>query len=359
MNKWLIGTAGVAALGMVAGRRVAELRSAATVERELTRDGPEVLAHGMRLRLPVAYHRSDGFSAIVGAERRRVIEMLPSDTLLPVVLPGNRAAMYIGVYRYHEVSMHTADGRTVAVRPYGEVIIGALVTRRPAPPVLPVLAPRLFGLGCFVLHLPVTTRFARDGGMAWWGLPKFVADMDFTDDEAERSVALGEGGHRILTLRVAPSGGLVLNRSGAVLYSELAGSLLEIAVPGVEVCREHLGSGRGSVELGDHPLADELRAIGLGSVPVATTTVLGSRFVLPAGRQVGSARTYTGYAGANRDFGRFSVRHAGTPAIDLDASWLPLQAWPAEPDASIAVSPFEASGADPAPVGEALVATGR
>jgi hypothetical protein len=45
-------------------------------------------------------------------------------------------------------------------------------------------------------------------------------------------------------------------------------------------------------------------------------TVLNWRFVMPAERVVGTARPYRGYAGVERDFGRYTVRHAGMPPID-------------------------------------------
>jgi hypothetical protein len=352
----MAGAAGIAAVGVAAGRRLAESRAAAAVERELASEGPEVVLHGERLRLPVAYHRSDGFFAIVGADPDRVSKALPSERLRPVRLAGDRAAVYVGVYRYHDITMHTADGRTLGVRPYGEVIVAALVTRRPAPPVLPVLAPKAFSMGAFVLHLPVTTRFARDGGVAWWGLPKFVADMDFTDDELERAVILREGGRRILTLTVRPSGRPVIDRSGTVLYSSLAGSLLEIVVPGVEVRRDRLGPSGGSVELGDHPVADELRGLGLADRPFATATILAARFVLPEGHPIGPACDYRGYAGTERELGRYTASHAGTPAIDLDAAWRPLQSWPVGPGTPAAPEvPPEAA----APPEEVRAATAR
>ena len=53
----------------------------------------------------------------------------------------------------------------------------------------------------------MTTLEARDGGIAGWGFPKFVADMDFAEDPGFRRVRLSEGGSPILTLTVHPRAG--------------------------------------------------------------------------------------------------------------------------------------------------------
>jgi hypothetical protein len=189
--------------------------------------GPIVELRGEQLRLPIAFHRSDGFGMIASADLERVAGLLPTDELHPVRVGGNRAAVFVGAYRHHEASAMMAGGATRLARPYGEVFVAAIVTRRPAPPVLPLVAPRLFGLGQFVLFLPVTSRLAMDAGRLW-NLPKFVADMDFVDDDEERSVVLAEGGREILKLRVRAAGRVAVDRDRSVIYCERNGSLLEL-----------------------------------------------------------------------------------------------------------------------------------
>jgi len=52
----------------------------------------------------------------------------------------------------------------------------------------------------FVRHLPVTTEIARVIGTRFYGFPKFLAVVEFTDEETRRVCRLEEGGEHILTL---------------------------------------------------------------------------------------------------------------------------------------------------------------
>ena len=66
---------------------------------------------------------------------------------------------------------------------FGEVLIAAVVTEGPTPRVLPLLRGRA---GAFMLHTPVTTHEALAGVRGFFGWPKFLADMDFTETGASR-----------------------------------------------------------------------------------------------------------------------------------------------------------------------------
>lgn len=99
-----------------------------------------------------------------------------------------------------------------------------MVTAGPGRRVLPLLSGQLRG---FALHLPVTTIEARDGGIAGWGFPKFIADMDFTEDPGLRRVELSEGGSTILTLTVRPRGPVVADRRPPAANTTRHGELLQ------------------------------------------------------------------------------------------------------------------------------------
>ena len=121
---------------------------------------------------------------------------------------------------------------------------------------LPLLSGKL---RAFVLHLPVTTIEARDSGIAGWGFPKFVADMDFTDAPGSRRVVLSEGGSPILTLTVRPRGPVLAERRPIVSYTVLQGELLETVVPVLGHMQARLGGGE--MLLGDHEVAQRLRRL--------------------------------------------------------------------------------------------------
>ena len=76
------------------------------------------------------------------------------------------------------------------------------------------------------------------------------------------------------------------------------------------------GRTAGALQLGEHPVADQLRALGVSPEPLIVVSYLDARWILPAGNPIGAARDYTGYPGGDRMRGRFTVEYPGTGPID-------------------------------------------
>jgi hypothetical protein len=266
--------------------------------------------------MPVVFHHSTSFEAAFGADIEAVRAALPSSDLHPVRLPGGRAIVFVAGLRHAEVTANGVDG--LCALPYGEVMVGALVTRRAAPPLVPLMAPASTGLaaGVFVLHLPVTTRVARDVGREAWGYAKFVADIEFDEGIVERRVRLSEGGRHILTLSVRPSGRPSVRSTTQAFYSVLGDELIETLIPTHGFAQSRWGRQGARLELGDHQVADELRGLSLGPGPILSTSSPSQRLVMPLGRAIGSARRHPGYMGEDRDLARYIVRYPGASAVD-------------------------------------------
>ena len=276
---------------------------------------PVITAGGTQVRLPVFYHHNDVFTSVHAASYDAVAAELPSEVIQPARWRDGRAMVAVTAFRYHAVTWATADGSTGSLAPYGEISVAAVVTVGQAPRVLPLLAGQLRG---FVLHLPVTTIEARDGGIAGWGFPKFVADMDFTEDPSFRRVRLSEGGSPILTLTVRPRGPVLAEHRPLVAYTTLHGELLETVVPVLGHMQSRPGGGE--LLLGDHEVASRLRRLGISPASFAVFSYLDHRSILPAGRPIGPARDYHGYTGADREFARFTVGYPDTPPLDQYAT---------------------------------------
>lgn len=284
--------------------------------------GPRpVIAMGdTQARLPLFYHHNDVFTSVHAASYDAVAAELPSQVICPARWADGRALVAVTAFRYHAVTWAAGDGSAGSLAPYGEIAVAAMVTARPTRRVLPLLSGQLRG---FVLHLPVTTIEARDGGIAGWGFPKFVADMDFTENPGLRRVALSEGGSPILTLTVHPRGPVLGDRRPLVAYTALHGELVETVIPVLGHMQARLGGGE--LLLGDHEVARRLRRMQISPAPLAVFSYLDHRSILPAGRPIGPARDYHGYAGAERAFGRFTVSYPDTPPLDQYAAALSAQ----------------------------------
>ncbi|MGY1639924.1 acetoacetate decarboxylase family protein [Geodermatophilus sp. SYSU D00703] len=275
---------------------------------------PEVRVGERTLRLPLRYSDNSCFASVHTASAAAVAAALPAGPLRPVRWADGRALLSVAAFRYRAVT--TADDPPRLLAPYGELSVAAVVTRGPAPRVLPLLRR---SLPLFVLHLPVTTAEARDAGAALWGFPKFVADMDFTEEPTTRRLTVAEGGARLLSLTVRAAGPVVPDRRPAVMYSERDGRLVETRVPMAGRLRLGLGPASGGLELGDHPVAGQLRRLDVSPAPLAVFDYLQHRSLLPAGRSTGTAAAYRGHVGEERARGRFTVRYPGTPPLDLYA----------------------------------------
>jgi hypothetical protein len=119
-------------------------------------------------------------------------------------------------------------------------------------------------LGTYIYKLPVNQSFTCEAGCSIWGFPKSVEQIDFQKDDESATCRLDMDGQHVLTLTVPRGGEGETAEGDAVGYTIIEGvahKLVfsrggrgELTVPGGEGVR---------LELGDHPIADELRALGL------------------------------------------------------------------------------------------------
>jgi len=120
--------------------------------------------------------------------------------------------------------------------------------------------------------MPVNQSFTRDAGAILWGFPKTIERIDFDYGREGRFRGLLEmDGEKVFEIDMPRGGNRSQPPGSAVAYSYIDG------VPHSTSFTQHatqLGvSLGGSVEisLGRHPIADDLRALGLPKNPVATT----------------------------------------------------------------------------------------
>lgn len=276
--------------------------------------------------IPIRYYRTDAFLGLFSADLDAVRDLLPSSRLQPVRLKKGRAAIGIMSYNYIETG----------VGPYGEIGIAAMCTLdRAAPPVLPLLREAADpSFGAFVLHLPVTSRIARDAGRTVWGYPKFTADMAFDFRPETQQVTLVEGGAEILQVAVRRRGRVRSDAKPLVTLSENDGALIRTVVATRATVQLGVGRGQGHLELGDHPIAEGLRALDISSEAAATKSYLSHAAILPAGASVGPTdRPYDGFAGSEATFGRHTIRYddgvervitEATPQADAEPADVPL-----------------------------------
>lgn len=194
------------------------------------------------------------------------VEEMRSATLLWSVPAAAATALLPGeAFEVVEVAPGTAQLVVAAVdylrNPWGdydEVNLGFLARPAGAPEGV---------IGSFVYRMPVNQAFTCEAGNRVMGFPKTVEDLGVTYTDTTATFRLAMAGHHVITLtlpRAAPTGDP--ERVEATSYSYLDG------VPyGTDLSMD-MGTGfvdpaDVAIELGDSPVADELRSLGLPRAP--------------------------------------------------------------------------------------------
>jgi hypothetical protein len=123
-----------------------------------------------------------------------------------------------------------------------------------------------------IWKLPVTTRLANDAGILMWGFPKTVEQIDFETSDGRAAFNLRMDSREVLSYSVRAQGKRHQPRGASAVYSTFEGAPhvthLEHEFRDVGV-----SFGGGRLRLGDHPIAEQLRGLGLPRRPLVATWV--------------------------------------------------------------------------------------
>jgi hypothetical protein len=222
-----------------------------------------VTVAGYEVVTPAFYSDYSQISAVWVTPLDRIRELLPSRRLHPLRLTPRRGVTVIVAYEYRDTTLG----------PYNEVAVGFPVTVDKKAAVLAGL--RRFqaeGGSIFIWQMPVTTAIARDTGVEVAGYPKYLADIDITDEARLATCRLAEGNRHILTLRLRHRKSREQQQRMRYEPVTVKGDRLlrGMSVTNFRSSRMSF-TGRGvELELGDHPLADQLRHLELGRVIMAS-----------------------------------------------------------------------------------------
>jgi hypothetical protein len=214
------------------------------VARRIRCDGQSFLATAKDEEVDVRYYDwfmiAADFSAPVGRVRR----VLPSDKLKPVEIAPGMAQVSLMAMAYR---------RLERLAPYNE--FGVLIPVQYSEPSTDIDLP-----GYYVLQLPVTSQEACDGGVVYYGYPKFVAQIDFNHSSELHSCYVRADGRTIVTLEASP---LATSTQAWDLYTftvkddQLLRTLIQIQ--GQSGSTSAQGGAR--YTLGDHPVARQIQAL--------------------------------------------------------------------------------------------------
>jgi len=149
--------------------------------------------------------------------------------------------------------------------PYHEFAVAFLVRR-----------PGMTGVGAFIHWLPVNQTFTLEAGRSIWGFPKVLADIPLDLTSRIKRCLVRLDGHDVIELALKP--GLKMpSGAGAPridAYSCLGGVTRRTPWT-MAPTAARMRPGGATVRLGDHPIADELRQLGLDGAHALSSSTVG------------------------------------------------------------------------------------
>jgi len=216
----------------------------------------EYLIQGRTVTMPCVVRDACSATATWLVSTRAAQALLPGPELeVAEVLPGRGL-----------LSIACIDYRDNDLGDYNEVSIAFFVRKRGDRKGLRYVGAALDMmrgiLPTHIIHLPVNQSFTCEAGRAIWGFPKTVDEIDF-DTSGDRARCIwNKGGQNVLKLSFPVGGARKFPEQRLCTFSYIDGVLHET---GFVSSAEDLGIrlGGAEIELGAHPVGDELRSLGL------------------------------------------------------------------------------------------------
>lgn len=239
---------------------------------------PSYQIQGRTVTFPVEVRDASGAIAAFLVPSRAAGRLV--DTAFEIVefLPG-RTLFMLGCIDYKDNDLGD----------YNEVAMNFFVRQKGAARGLPYLgAWKAMGSGALPSYswkMPVNQSFTRDAGALIWGFPKTVERIDFdTGTEGRFHGLLEMDGQKVFEIDMPRGGSKSRPVSAGLAYSTIEGVPHQTSFT-QQISELGVSLGR-SVELslGSHPVADDLRSLGLPKKPLMTTWTgkLTMRFEPPA-----------------------------------------------------------------------------
>jgi hypothetical protein len=217
---------------------------------------------GREVRLPVIVRDAASGTATFAVSAAAARRLVPSP-LEPIAIWPGRTLCSIGAIQYRDNDLGD----------YNEVSIAFFVRQRGAPRGIPyfgAIADFLRSrVAVFIRHLPVNQSFTCEAGRTIWGFPKSVQQIDIALTGERATCTLIMDGQHVLTLAVRRGGARHLPETAMTTYTFIDGVLHRTPFASAA---DGAGFSRGGAELtlGSHPIADELRGLGLPKRPLLT-----------------------------------------------------------------------------------------
>ncbi len=220
---------------------------------------------GRELAMPVEVRAARSWAAtfVVSAAATQTL-VAPAGLQVAQIRKG-KAIATLAFVRYEDTDLGV----------YNELAVAFVVRRhdaRDASPARMALEVARNQTGVYIHHLPVNQEFTLEAGRTIWGYPKFMAEIDIDERPNGTTCTLRHDGSLVLNLLVRKGIKPWPRVPNLPTYTFLDGVLRR--TPWETTPAGTRGRIGGAVlELGSHPIASELRSLGLPKRAMVSTSI--------------------------------------------------------------------------------------
>ncbi|HCS28936.1 MAG TPA: acetoacetate decarboxylase [Spongiibacteraceae bacterium] len=181
------------------------------------------------------------------------------------IFPGKAIMQIVGVdYQDNDLGDYNEAGISFYVREPGT---------KKGLPIIGGLRAIMGGTASSYIHLlPVDQEFTMHAGRYIWGYPKWIADIDIIQKDGYFETRFSDKGQHVFTFRTKGGGKGSMENQRQPSFGYRCGTLYKtVGVANASGVKFSLGGEKPL--LGDHPIADELRKLGLPKKPLFSGSV--------------------------------------------------------------------------------------
>ena len=235
--------------------------------------GRHAMVDGIRYEMPIDSWKASSIIAAFPCDYEAAKALLPPGEVHPFRL-WRKALLVVTVIDYRKTDIGSYIEYSIA--------IACTKGKKPAPRLMPGLFMKWFGLGQFVVDLPVSTEVSTKGGKGIWGMPKHQAPLDYIEGKQWISAQYDRDGIMATRFDVRrPKKTRVPLNMGAINYCMFRGMIYRSFIyfkgkAGLWFRR------RGSARfiIGDHPALAPLKALNHSAEPIFAAYMPSIRGVL-------------------------------------------------------------------------------
>lgn len=226
--------------------------------------GTTLLSDGSHVDMPLLTKSARSFAAVFGISYARAAALMPTSAVRPIVTIPGRSLAVVQVMEYLEKS----------IQPYREFTISIPVRRDSSVPipVYDLVQWARSRSGIYITHIGVDNQEAKIVGREVLGFPKVIADIELVSNADEHIAEVNIDGDSVLTLavnRAAKRGAPTQRQLDFYCHSlsPIDNRLFHIPYQSESLAAFTAGRHAGRLHLGTHPIAQEIRDLGIADAP--------------------------------------------------------------------------------------------